>query len=77
MSDDAAFSDLRDTLWYQLDCRCQLCGIELDLAKVDVLKERDALAWSSVAVERASEQGWQPVTGEIGVVCPACKARRN
>jgi hypothetical protein len=77
MSDEGAFDELRDTLWYQLACRCHACGVELDLSEFDRLQERDAVAWSRVAAERASEQGWQPLAGEIGVICPACAARQN
>jgi hypothetical protein len=77
MTDDAAFTEIRDTLWYQLECRCRQCGVEFDLSEVERLKERDAMAWSRVAAERAAEQGWQPVPQEIGVVCPACAARQN
>lgn len=77
MSDDAAFAELSDSLWYQLECRCGQCGAELDLSEIDRLKERDAVAWSRVAAERATELGWQPVVGEIGVVCPACTVRQN
>ena len=77
MTDEGAFDELRDTLCYQLACKCQHCGIELDLSDLDRLRERDAVAWSRLAAERALEQGWQPVPHEIGVVCPACGARRN
>jgi hypothetical protein len=76
MTDDAAFADIRDTLWYQLQCRCQQCGEELDLSEIDRLKERDAMTWSRVAAERASELGWQPLPREIGVLCPPCAAQK-
>jgi hypothetical protein len=77
MSDDAAFDEIRDTLWYQLACRCHHCGTELDLSDLERVRDRDAMAWSRVATERAVEQGWQPVQGEIGVICPACAVRKN
>ena len=75
--DEAAFDEIRDTLWYQLGCKCQRCGTELDLLEFEPLRQRDAMAWSRVAAERAVEQGWLPVPGEIGVLCPACSAQRN
>ena len=77
MASDSAFDELRDSLWYQLECRCRQCGVNLDLSEIDRLKERDAMAWSRVAAERASEHGWQPIAGEIAVACPACTARQN
>jgi len=77
MTDDAAFAEIRDSLWYQLECRCGQCGVELDLSEIDRLKERDAMAWSRVAAERVSELGWLPIAGEIGVICPTCSARQN
>jgi hypothetical protein len=77
MDDDAAFNEIRDTLWYLLACRCAACGDELDLSDLERVKDRDAMAWSRVAAERAVEAAWRPVPGEIAVICPACQARQN
>jgi len=76
VSDDAVFDEIRDTLWYALACRCGRCGTELELADIERIKDRDPMAWSRVAAQRAVEQGWQPVAGEIGVMCPACAGRK-
>ena len=77
MSDNPRFDELRDTLWYQLACRCEYCGAELDLSEIERVKHRDAMAWSRVAAERAFEEGWLPIAGQIAVMCPACNARQN
>jgi hypothetical protein len=75
--DDPTFTELRDNLWYQLACRCEYCGAELDLSDIERVKQRDAQAWSRVAAERAIEAGWLPVPNMIAVVCPACRAQQN
>jgi hypothetical protein len=77
MTDQEAFDELRDSIWYELACRCRECGDELELEDLERLRDRDAMAWSRIAAERAIEDGWRPEPGVIGVVCPQCLRRRN
>jgi hypothetical protein len=75
--DDPTFSELRDNLWYLLACRCEYCGQELDLTDIERIKERDVVAWSRVAAERALAQGWLPVPGAIAAICAGCRVKQN
>lgn len=77
MTPDDTFEQLRDALWYLLDCRCAQCGLELDLLEWDGLKDRNAMGWSRIAAERAMEAGWAPAREEIAVFCPTCVVKQS
>lgn len=72
MTDDEAYEQLCDSLWYLLRCQCEQCRDELDLHEFDKLKERDHVAWSRMAAKRALEEGWRSSTSAPVVYCQKC-----